>query len=49
MRTAGDDGLLNDAKTNKGKLTAKSVKDRLNAIAPHRRVDKRSASTGLVS
>jgi type I restriction enzyme M protein len=28
----GDDGLLNEAKTDKGKLTAKSVKDRLKAI-----------------
>ncbi len=28
----GEDGLLNEAKTDKGKLTAKSVKDRLKAI-----------------
>lgn len=29
---SGEDGLLEDAKTDKGKLTAKSVKDRLKAI-----------------
>ena len=29
---SGDDGVLNEAKTDKGKLTAKSVKDRLKAI-----------------
>jgi len=40
----GDDGPLAEAKNDKGKLTAKSIKDRLKAIAP-RRVDKRSAST----
>ncbi len=44
---SGEDGLLNDARTDKGKLTAKSVNDRLTAITPRtsRRVDKRSAST----
>ena len=39
----GEDGLLAEAKNEKGKLTAKSIKDRLKAIAPGR-VDKRSAS-----
>ena len=44
---SGVEGLLNDARTDKGKLTAKSVKDRLTAITPRTtsRVDKRSAST----
>src|SRR5206468_10960032 len=28
----GEDGLLNDAKTEKGKLTAKSIRDRLKGI-----------------
>ncbi len=40
----GEEGLLAEGKTDKGKLSAKSVKDRLKAILPCR-VDKRSAST----
>ena len=33
---SGEDGLLEDAKTDKGKLTAKSIKDRLKLIKPDR-------------
>ncbi|HQU17204.1 MAG TPA: class I SAM-dependent DNA methyltransferase [Gammaproteobacteria bacterium] len=41
---SGDEGLLSDAVSDKGKVTKASLKARLNEIAP-RRVDKRSAST----
>jgi len=40
----GEEGMLAEGKTDKGKLSAKSVKDRLKTITPSRG-DKRSAST----
>ena len=40
----GEDGLLMDAKTEKGKLTAKSVKDRLRDIGGDQTVDEERAA-----